>query len=61
MAIEKLYTVNESAEALRVSTWTIWKWIQTDRLRSAKVGDRRLVRESELRKMIVDDTAKVAK
>lgn len=56
--MEKLYSVDEAAEALRLSHWTIWGWIKTGRLRSAKVGDRRLIRESELKRLVVDDPPK---
>ncbi len=53
--MEKLYSINEAAELLRVSHWTIRGWIQTGKLRSAKVGDRRVIRESELQRLIVDN------
>jgi excisionase family DNA binding protein len=40
---------------LRLSPNTIRSWIQGGKLRSAKVGDRRVIRESELRRLIIDD------
>ncbi len=55
MSLEKLYTVPEAAKALRRSEWTIWKWIQIGKLRSAKVGVGRVIRESELQRLIIDD------
>jgi excisionase family DNA binding protein len=55
MSLEKLYEVAEAADVLKVSEWTIWKWLQTGKLRGAKVGDRRVIRESELQRLIVDD------
>jgi excisionase family DNA binding protein len=53
--MERLYSVDEAAEQLTLSHWTIWSWIKSGKLRSAKVGDRRVIRESELQRLIVDD------
>ncbi len=53
--MEKLYSVDEAADLLRLSHWTIWAWLKTGKLRGAKVGDRRVIRESELQRLIVDD------
>jgi len=53
--MERLYSVDEAAELLRLSHWTIWSWLKTGKLRGAKVGDRRVIRESELQRLIVDD------
>jgi excisionase family DNA binding protein len=54
--IPKVYSVPEAAELLRVSEWTIWKWLQTGKLQGSKIGgDRRVIRESELARLIVDD------
>lgn len=53
--VEKLYSVNEAAELLRLSHWTIWSWLKTGKLRGAKIGDRRVIRESELQRLIIDD------
>jgi excisionase family DNA binding protein len=54
--MEKLYTVDEAAELLRLSHWTIWSWLKTGKLLGSKVGDRRVIRESELQRLIVDDS-----
>ena len=53
--MERLYSVSEAAEALRVAKCTIWAWLKSGRLRGTKIGDRRLIRESELQRVIVDD------
>ena len=53
--MEKLYSVDEAAEMLRLSRWTIWDWLKKGKLRGAKIGDRRVIRESELLRLIVDD------
>ena len=47
--LDRFYSVPEAAAALRLSQWTIWSWLKTGKLRGAKVGDRRVIRESELR------------
>ncbi len=59
--MERLYSVDEAAELLRLSHWTIWSWLKTGKLRGVKVGDRRLIRESELQRVIVDDPQPVKK
>ena len=59
--MERLYSVDEAAEMLRLSHWTIWSWLKTGKMRGAKVGDRRVIRESELQRLIVDDSRPVAK
>jgi excisionase family DNA binding protein len=54
--IERLYSVEEAAEVLRVSHWTIWAWLKTGKLRGTKIGgDRRVIKETELQRLIVDD------
>jgi excisionase family DNA binding protein len=54
--IPKVYSVPEAAELLKVSEWTIWKWLQTGKLQGSKIGgDRRVIRETELARLIVDD------
>ena len=59
--MERLYSVDEAAETLRLSSWTIWSWLKTGKIRGAKIGDRRVIRESELQRLIIDDPRKVAK
>ncbi len=51
----RVYSVDEAAEALRLSHWTIRSWIKSGKLRSSRVGLRRVIRESELKRLIVDD------
>ena len=55
MAIERLYDVAETAQTFRVSKWTVWKWLELGILRGTKVNGRRVFRESELERLIVDD------
>jgi excisionase family DNA binding protein len=54
MAIEKLYSVPEAAEALRVSKWTIWAWLSQAKLKRTKCQGKTVIRESELLKLLKD-------
>ena len=53
--MERLYSVDEAADLLCLSHWTIWGWLKSGKLRGAKVGGRRVIRESELQRVIIDD------
>jgi excisionase family DNA binding protein len=53
--MERLYSVVEAAEMARVSHWTIRTWMRTGKLRGSKIGKRRVIRESELQRLLVDD------
>jgi excisionase family DNA binding protein len=53
--MERLYSLEEASKLLRVSHWTLRGWIRRGSLRSAKIGHRRVIRESELQLLIVDD------
>jgi excisionase family DNA binding protein len=53
--MERMYSVDEAAELLTLSHWTIRSWLNTGKLRGTRVGVRRVIRESELKKLIVDD------
>jgi excisionase family DNA binding protein len=61
MAIEKLYGVEEAAEALGISHWTVWAKLKNGDLRRTKVGGRTVIRESELQRLIIDQPIKVRK
>lgn len=52
--LEKLYRVEEAAKALGISHWTIWNYLRTGELQRTKIGGRTVIRESELKKLIVD-------
>jgi len=54
MALEKLYGVEEAAQALGISHWTIWAKLKNGELLRTKVGGRTVIRESQLEKLIVD-------
>jgi excisionase family DNA binding protein len=51
---EKLLSIEACAEMTSLSAWTIRKWIQTGKIRSNKLGARRLVPLSEIRRLIAD-------
>jgi excisionase family DNA binding protein len=58
MAIEKLYSVDDAAALLQISHWTIWAKLKSGELMRTKVGGRTVIRESELKRMIVDKPRK---
>lgn len=58
MLDEPIYTVNEGAEKLRLSSWTLWDLLKKGRLKRTKIAGKTFIRESELRKLIVDQVNK---
>jgi hypothetical protein len=60
MLDEPIYTVKESAELpwLRLTYWTIWDLLKKGTLMRTKVAGKTFVRESELRKLVVETTNK---
>jgi excisionase family DNA binding protein len=54
MLTEGLYTVNEAAEQMRLKPWTIWDLLKRGKMIRTKVAGKTFVRESELKKLIVD-------
>jgi excisionase family DNA binding protein len=50
----ELLTVPEAADRLRVSKWMLYNLIRSRQLRSVKIGDRRLVPVTALRKFLRD-------
>jgi excisionase family DNA binding protein len=54
MLTEGLYTVDEAAEQTRLKAWTIWDLLKRGKIMRTKVAGKTFVRESELRKLIVD-------
>ena len=50
---EKIYTVEEIAEKLKVKNYTVREWLRTGQLKGFKMGGRVWrVKESELKKFI---------
>jgi excisionase family DNA binding protein len=54
-------SVREAAALTRLSPWTLRKWLSDGKLQGCKIGDRRLVRKSELLKLVIDDQPKSRK
>jgi excisionase family DNA binding protein len=51
---DELHGLDKVAERLDVSIWTIRKWCQEGRLSSIRLGARRLIRESEIQRVIAE-------
>jgi excisionase family DNA binding protein len=54
--MDKLLSVEKAALVLGVSPWTVRAWITQGRLGSAKLGSRRLIRESEIERLIKESS-----
>ena len=50
--MEKLYTIGEVAESLRVSKPSIYRLMSSGQLKSIKIGGRTLFKESEIERFI---------
>ena len=55
MAFEKQYTVAEAAEILRLSTRTIFSYIYAGRIKAAKVGNKWIIPESQIKQFIPEN------
>jgi excisionase family DNA binding protein len=55
--MDALLSVKEAARRLGgLSTYTIHAWLSAGKLRRTKVGSRTMIRESELQRVIEDDS-----
>ena len=52
MDTAELLTVQEAAERLRISRWLVYELIRSRRLRTVKIGSRRLVPPESLRQCV---------
>ena len=53
--VDNLLSVSEAARRLGgISKWTIHAWLSQGKLQRTKVGNRTMIRESELEKVIID-------
>ncbi len=50
--MESLLSIEQAADLLGVSPWTIRKWVTTNRIRIVRLGRRVLLEQSELRRII---------
>jgi len=51
---ETLHGLDRVAKRLDVSVWTVRRWVQTGQLASVRLGARRLIRESEIERVIAE-------
>jgi excisionase family DNA binding protein len=54
--MDRLLSVDEAAETLGLSSWTIRAWIGSGRIGSTKLGSRRLIPSSEVTRLITEGT-----
>ena len=60
--MEPLYSVEEAARRLGgVSKWTVHAWLSKGKLKRTKVGERTMVKESDLVQFVEDCNAQTAK
>jgi excisionase family DNA binding protein len=50
--MEPLVSIEKAAELLGISPWTVRRWAHDNKLRSVRLGARRLIEESELRRIV---------
>lgn len=56
--MDKLYTVEETAELLRVSTRTVRNYIKDGKLRASKLGKQYVIRESDINALLETEVYK---
>jgi excisionase family DNA binding protein len=60
MTGDYLLTIDEAAQRLRVSRWSVYNLIRANQLRTVKIGRRRLVTPAALTECVDQLTEKVA-
>jgi excisionase family DNA binding protein len=50
--VDQLYSIEAAAELLSLSPWTLRAWITQKRIGSVKLGSRRLIAQSEIKRLI---------
>jgi len=50
--LDRMLSVEQAADVLGISVWTVRKWICDGKIKSAKLGSRRMVPMSALKKFI---------
>lgn len=51
---QKLLTVTEACEALRISRWSLYQLINTQRLKTVRIDRRRLIAPADLDAFVAD-------
>jgi excisionase family DNA binding protein len=54
VGLEKLFSIPKAAEQLGISVFTVQCWLSKGKLLRTKVGNRTMIRESELEKLLED-------
>lgn len=54
--VDRLLSIEAAADLLSASPWTVRRWIQDGKIRSNKLGTRRLVPLSEVQRLITEST-----
>jgi hypothetical protein len=54
MLNEPFYTVREASQLTRLAYWSIWDLIKRGKIMKTKVAGKTFIRESELKKLVVD-------
>ena len=50
--LEKLFTVDETAKYFRVHPMTIYRWLESGKIKSSKVEQKHLIAESEIKRLL---------
>lgn len=50
--IARVYSIEIAAEMLAISPWTVRKWIADKKITSCKIGSRRVIPASEIKRII---------
>ena len=59
--LERLYSIKDAADALRISQWTVRSFLRDGRLRKSRIGTRVVIRESALMEVITDCEPQVSR
>lgn len=54
MIEDKLVSIHDAAAVLGISPWTLRAWIGQGKITSAKLGTRRLIPESEVKRLFAE-------
>jgi excisionase family DNA binding protein len=49
--VDQLFGLDRTAQILSVSIWTIRKWVSNKRIKSIKLGGRRMIPKSEIQRI----------
>jgi predicted DNA-binding transcriptional regulator AlpA len=58
---EAVYRIPEASKLTGLSEWTLWDYLKCGKIMRSKLGGHTVIRESELKKLLVDQPAAKAK